>query len=163
MRYRQRSPAPAKRDAMTRLGSVVPRGLVRSDKIWVGYRDMYSRAKVPAEKIGGQTPSRRCRATSNEDYAKMEIYFVESDVLTHAKPGSLLCEVAEDAGVNVSLGCGSGQCGMCEMEVKKYSTDDKEDSVGVVVRTCITPVPKCTDYKRLEVSEFVDVIWGYNG
>lgn len=162
VRYRQRCRALTNRDAMTRVG-VFPRGSFRGERTWVLPRATQSQVKVPVGRLGDQTASRRCRATSKDDTALMEIYFVESDILTHAKPGSLLCEVAEDAGVHVSLGCGSGQCGMCEMEVKKYSTHDAEDSVGVVVRTCVTPVPKCTDYKRLEVSEFVDPIWGYNG
>lgn len=91
----------------------------------------------------------------------IRIHFLQSDVVTHAQPGTMLCEVAEEAGVVVSYGCGSGQCGMCEMEIKKYSLDDHDDSpVGIVVRSCVTPVPRNIGYKFWEVSEFVDAIWG---
>ena len=167
MRYSQYSHAPARqqlRDEMTR-GGVFPGGTLRDTSTCVYPLGTQCHVKVPAGRVGGTLPPTWCRATSKDadDTVLMEIYFVESDVLTHAKPGSLFCDVAEDAGVSVSLGCGSGQCGMCEMEVKKISTEDDDDSVGVVVRTCITPVPKCPDYKRLEVLEFVDTIWGYNG
>ena len=102
----------------------------------------------------------------------MQVYFKESDVLAYAKPGEMLAQVAENAGISVSYGCGSGQCGLCEMEVRKYGRrreaagnraregEGVESASGVVVRSCITPIPQTADYKMWEVSEFVDPIWG---
>lgn len=103
----------------------------------------------------GRTP-----CTADDD--RIQIHFLETDVVTRAVPGMMLSEVAEQAGVVVSYGCGSGQCGMCEMEIKKYSSlEEGEDSpVGIVVRSCVTPVPRNVDFKFWEVSEFVDSIWG---
>ena len=50
----------------------------------------------------------------------------------------MLAQVAEDAGVPVNVGCGEGQCGACEMEIKK------EGGAGdaFVVRSCVTTVPR---------------------
>ena len=107
-----------------------------------------------------------------EDDKLMQIYFMETDVIAYAKPGTMLSQVAEDAGVSVSYGCGSGQCGLCEMEVRKYGcrrelvgnmkdgNEATKSASGVVVRSCITPIPHATDFKLWEVSEFVDPVWG---
>ena len=58
--------------------------------------------------------------------------------MTKATPGLMLAQVAEDAGVPISVGCGEGQCGACEVEIKK------EGGAGdaFVVRSCVTPVPR---------------------
>lgn len=94
----------------------------------------------------------------------IQIHFVERDVVMRASPGTLLCEVAEAAGIVVSYGCGNGQCGMCEMEVKKYACEGAAadgDAQGIVVRSCVTPVPRNIDMNTFwEVSELVDSIWG---
>ena len=96
-----------------------------------------------------------------DDDDRIQIHCLETDVVTQATPGTMLSEVAEQAGVVVSYGCGSGQCGMCEMEIKKYSLEKEKDSaLGIVVRSCVTPVPRNVDFKFWEVSEFVDSIWG---
>lgn len=101
------------------------------------------------------------KCTRDDTHEGVKIHFLETDAVIRATPGAMLSEVAEEAGVVVSYGCGSGQCGMCEMEIKKYSLEEGEDSpVGIVVRSCVTPVPRNVDFKFWEVSEFVDSIWG---
>lgn len=66
------------------------------------------------------------------------IRFQPSNVEAVATPGLMLAQVAEDAGVPVSVGCGEGQCGACEVEIRK----DGGSGDGFVVRSCITPVPR---------------------
>jgi uncharacterized 2Fe-2S/4Fe-4S cluster protein (DUF4445 family) len=97
----------------------------------------------------------------------MTVYFVDSDVIAHAAPGTMLYEVAEQNGVEgISIGCGQGSCGICEVEVKKFSRNVEEDETevpGIVVRSCVTPVPR-GDYRRIQVSEMLeDPIWGTDG
>jgi len=97
----------------------------------------------------------------------MTVYFVDSDVLALAAPGTMLYEVAERNGVEgISIGCSQGSCGICEVEVKKFSRDAEEaeeDIPGIVVRSCVTPVPR-GDYRRIQVSEMLeDPIWGTDG
>jgi len=72
--------------------------------------------------------------------------------------------LAQENGVQgITLGCGSGNCGICEVEVKKFSNGDKdEDAQGIVVRSCITPLPS-GGYTYIEVSEMVDSVWGQDG
>ena len=50
----------------------------------------------------------------------------------------MLAQVAEEAGVPISVGCGEGQCGSCEVEIKK----DGGAGDAFVVRSCVTPVPR---------------------
>jgi ferredoxin len=49
----------------------------------------------------------------------------------------MLSQAAEDAGVTVNIGCGEGQCGACEVEIKK----DGGECEAFVVRSCVTPIP----------------------
>eukprot|EP00890_Picochlorum_soloecismus_P002270 jgi/Picsp_1/3043/NSC_01265-R1_ferredoxin [Chlamydomonas reinhardtii] len=97
----------------------------------------------------------------------MAVYFVDADVIAYAAPGTMLYEVAERNGVGgISVGCGQGSCGICEVEVKKFARDVEEDEgqvPGIVVRSCVTPVPR-GDYRRIQVSEMLeDPIWGADG
>jgi len=68
----------------------------------------------------------------------LRIRFQPSNIETVATPGLMLAQVAEDAGVPISSGCGEGQCGACEVEIRKGG--GLED--GFVVRSCVTPVPR---------------------
>lgn len=68
----------------------------------------------------------------------LRIRFQPSNIETVATPGLMLAQVAEDAGVPISVGCGEGQCGACEVEIRKGG--GLED--GFVVRSCVTPVPR---------------------
>ena len=107
------------------------------------------------------------KGTSIVDDDLMTVYFVDSDVIANAAPGTMLYEVAEQNGVEgISIGCGQGSCGICEVEVKKFSRDVGEDETevpGIVVRSCVTPVPR-GDYRRIQVSEMLeDPIWGTDG
>lgn len=88
------------------------------------------------------------------------IKFVSDDVLTMAKPGENLWAVAERCGVSIPLSCGRGDCGSCEMEVKKWNLDGSQAGTSVV-RTCIAAVPP--GYDRLEIDAMEDAIWGADG
>ena len=68
----------------------------------------------------------------------LRITFLPGQIVTKATPGLMLAQVAEDAGVPISVGCGEGQCGACEVEIKKEG--DAGDAF--VVRSCVTPVPR---------------------
>lgn len=72
---------------------------------------------------------------------------------------SLRVQVAERAGVALPMGCYSGNCGVCEVELNKVSPDGSTSSL--VVRSCITVLPR--GYPRLEVDELVDSVWGLDG
>lgn len=114
---------------------------------------------------GGTAAEEEGTLISKDDL--MTVYFVDSDVIAHAAPGTMLYEVAEQNGVEgISIGCGQGSCGICEVEVKKFSRNVEEDETevpGIVVRSCVTPVPR-GDYRRIQVSEMLeDPIWGTDG
>lgn len=71
-------------------------------------------------------------------------------------------QAAVQAGVDtITLGCCAGNCGMCEVEVRKYEAGADGDAVAVVVRSCITGVPP--GYERVEVEELLDDAWGLDG
>ncbi|KAL4854814.1 hypothetical protein ACK3TF_004511 [Chlorella vulgaris] len=83
------------------------------------------------------------------------------EVTVDALPGQNLWEVAKEAGADITLGCSQGSCGICEVEVHKYSSGSAQPSVGVV-RACIAGVPP--GYSRLEVRDVPDDdIWGVDG
>ena len=105
------------------------------------------------------------------------VYFVDSDVMIEAPAGANIYQVAQDAGVeSIQLGCGLGNCGICEVEVKKIPRkrgtaeeeigEEEEETTGIMVRSCVTPLPPATDdaYSRIEISELgIDAIWGQDG
>ncbi len=63
-------------------------------------------------------------------------------------------------GVSIPLSCGRGDCGTCEMEVRKWDLAGDQGGTAVV-RTCIAAVPP--GYTRLEVDAMEDAIWGADG
>ncbi|PRW20476.1 (2Fe-2S)-binding [Chlorella sorokiniana] len=84
-----------------------------------------------------------------------------SEVTVDAQPGQNIWEVAKDAGVDITLGCSQGSCGVCEVEVWKYSSGDSSGSNGVA-RACIAGIPP--GYQRLEIREMaVDDFWSVDG
>lgn len=68
--------------------------------------------------------------------------------------------MAERAGADVELGCNTGNCGVCEVELTKFD-DVRGDSSSIVVRSCITVLPR--GYSRIEIDSMGDSIWGLDG
>jgi hypothetical protein len=90
------------------------------------------------------------------------------DVLVAARPGENIADVAAAAGVDfITLGCASGACGICEVEVTKREAggaaggDGDGGAAAIVVRACVAALPP--GYARVEVREIVDAIWGVDG
>lgn len=91
-------------------------------------------------------------------------------VTVAAKSGDPLAEVASRAGVEgISYGCHAGSCGICEVELRRFSgrregeggADEHDEGTKVVVRACVAVVP--ADCARLEVDLMDDGIWGVDG
>lgn len=59
------------------------------------------------------------------------IKFASDDVSTMAKSGENLWAVAQRCGVSIPLSCGRGDCGSCEMEVKKWKFDGSQAGTAV--------------------------------
>ena len=117
-------------------GQTGPTGLARP----TGRRVTRARGHVAVLALDGeQSIGGGQRAGKGQSAAgSLRITFFPSQTVTEATPGLMLAQVAEDAGVPVNVGCGEGQCGACEMEIKK------EGGAGdaFVVRSCVTPVPR---------------------
>ena len=70
--------------------------------------------------------------------------------------------MAVAAGVDLTVGCCTGSCGICEVEVRKLQAGEaRADAAPAVVRTCIAGVPP--GYARLEIDMLDDQIWGVDG
>ncbi len=78
----------------------------------------------------------------------VSVRFLPDNVITQAKAGEPLLDVAARAGVCISTGCLMGSCHACEVEMA--GTDD-------VVLACLTAVPQDTDY--LEIDLVSDPTW----
>ena len=91
----------------------------------------------------------------------VSVHFTCADVVVTAPPGTNIYELAQQSGLDtITVGCCSGNCGICEVEVRKYS-EGSEDTTPVVVRSCITPLPP--GYPRVEICEMLDDVWGVDG
>lgn len=103
------------------------------------------------------------KAAGAADRAAVPVTFLVGgdDITVQAQPGQNIWELANEAGAYITLGCSQGSCGVCEVEVWKYSSGSSTPSTGVV-RACIAGVPP--GYERLEVREVPeDDIWGVDG
>ena len=111
--------------------------------------------------------------TSTTDTAVL-VSFAPSfgDVSIYAQPGEILCDIAERCGVYIPVGCCTGNCGVCEVEIRKYldtsssvdgSSHPSSQGASIVVKSCITPIPSRKVATRIEVEELTDVIWGLDG
>ncbi len=91
------------------------------------------------------------------------VVYIRNAVLYCLCVGSL--QAAQKAGVDVQLGCNLGNCGVCELELEKFSEDGSTGTLkssGVqVIRSCIARIPP--GYVRLELNEMADQIWGVDG
>ncbi|KIY93881.1 ferredoxin [Monoraphidium neglectum] len=102
----------------------------------------------------------------------MVVYFTAEDVVTEAMPGDVIMEVAGRCGITIPGGCYSGNCGICEVEVRKFADGQDGGSSGsgsssgggggAVVRSCIARLPP--GYARVEIDALQDdQIWGLDG
>jgi ferredoxin len=84
---------------------------------------------------------------------------------TTVAPGTPLLDAADAAaaplGLDVPVGCCTGSCGICEVEVGRRGATDgvSPDGATAVVRACVTAVP--AGYASVDLS-FVpdDAAWG---
>jgi len=81
-------------------------------------------------------------------FVTVNVRFLPDDVVTSAKVGEPLLEVAARAGVHISTGCLMGTCYACEVEMT-----GAEESV----LACLTAVPKGLDH--IEINLMVDPTW----
>ena len=78
----------------------------------------------------------------------VSVRFLPDDVVTRAKPGEPLLEVATRAGVHISTGCLMGSCHACEVEI----TGQEE-----AILACLTAIPKGPN--QIEVNLMSDPTW----
>lgn len=128
------------------------------DRIWYSQSSSASLRNCHISSITNR--NLRCNAADS-----VSVLFASPwDVTTEARPGELLYDVAHRAGVDITLGCCTGNCGVCEVEVKKFDCTDgvsAEDGAPIVVRSCVTPVPSL--YRRIQIEQLSDAIWGLDG
>jgi len=91
---------------------------------------------IGSNKFKQQSQGKLLAGPGTADTSELRITFVPDNVDAQGKPGAMLSQVAEDAGVFLSVGCREGQCGACEVEIRKG-----KDHEGMVVRSCVTPIP----------------------
>jgi hypothetical protein len=102
------------------------------------------------------------------DTDTIQVHFQSANITVAAKAGDNIYDLAEKNGIDtITVGCCSGNCGVCEVEVRKYSglgesggTTDN-DAASIVVRSCVTPLPP--GYGRIEINELIDDVWGLDG
>ncbi|GAX81481.1 hypothetical protein CEUSTIGMA_g8910.t1 [Chlamydomonas eustigma] len=85
----------------------------------------------------------------------VHLVFADSQNSTSAYPGEEMLEVALRSEETLRLGCCSGHCGVCEVEMTCYHGSSKEVSV---IRTCIAKVP--SGFTRIEIADMDDEVWG---
>ncbi|KAH7615926.1 hypothetical protein NADE_000763 [Nannochloris sp. 'desiccata'] len=98
--------------------------------------------------------------------ATIQVHFQSANVTVAAKAGDNIYDLAEKNGIDtITVGCCSGNCGVCEVEVRKYhegeSAETTDDAAAIVIRSCVTPLPP--GYARIEINELIDDIWGLDG
>ncbi|GBF91515.1 hypothetical protein Rsub_04255 [Raphidocelis subcapitata] len=95
----------------------------------------------------------------------LAVYFKAEDVLTQAAPGDVIMEVAERCGITIPGGCYSGNCGICEVEVRKFAAGAAAGAPrppAAVVRACVARLPP--GYERVEIEALPDdQLWGLDG
>lgn len=96
----------------------------------------------------------------------------EAAVVEDAAVGEPLADVARRAGVeSIQYGCHTGNCGVCEVELRRYEGAEGEGDSGgdeapppaaVVVRACVAVVP--AGASRVEIDLLDDGgAWGLDG
>ncbi|KAL6748609.1 hypothetical protein V8C86DRAFT_2873506 [Haematococcus lacustris] len=96
-----------------------------------------------AQRLGARTPSSqaRCQPTKAAPQPSspspivgtrpaptpLVVHFTVEDKRVAALSGEHLIDVASRAGVDISLGCNQGNCGICEVELQKFA---RKDSAG---------------------------------
>ncbi|KAL4424714.1 hypothetical protein ABPG77_000057 [Micractinium sp. CCAP 211/92] len=125
-------------------------------------RAAHSGHRCPQASAEPQQAAPAAQAAAADRAAVPVTFLVGGDEITvQAQPGQNIWELSNEAGAYITLGCSQGSCGVCEVEVWKYSSGSSTASTGVV-RACIAGVPP--GYERLEVREVPeDDIWGVDG
>jgi ferredoxin len=105
-------------------------------------------------------------ASTLDETATIQVHFQSANVTVAAKAGDNIYDLAEKNGIDtITVGCCSGNCGVCEVEVRKYSEGESaeatDDSAAIVIRSCVTPLPP--GYARIEINELIDDVWGLDG
>jgi ferredoxin len=141
------------------------------------YHKQSNSLKTP--QLQRQTPSLKSRqlihthaSKISDAAATIQVHFQSADVTVTARPGDNIYDLAEKNGIDtITVGCCSGNCGVCEVEVRKYndreqspasaSSGDDNAATAIVIRSCITPLPP--GYTRVEINELIDDVWGLDG
>lgn len=135
----------------------------------MGYVSYPGRRVLPRRIPQHSPPNTHARegADEIEQDAPVLVHFKGANVSVHSKPGQNIYELASENGIDtITLGCCSGNCGICEVEVLKLNDESFSDVGGdapipIVVRSCVTPIPP--GYKVIEINELVDDVWGLDG
>ena len=81
---------------------------------------------------------KRCLFTAAAAPDTIVVHFQSANITVNGKPGDNIFDLAERNGVEtITAGCCSGNCGICEVEVRKYEDDDadaSDDAAVAVVR-----------------------------
>jgi uncharacterized spore protein YtfJ len=103
----------------------------------------------------------------------VQVVFNREAAVVDAAPGEPLADVALRAGVSsIQYGCHTGNCGVCEVELRRYAAEVAGKGSGggggvssepttVVVRTCVAVVPAGAE--RVEIDLMDDGVWGLDG
>ncbi|KXZ46476.1 hypothetical protein GPECTOR_43g912 [Gonium pectorale] len=101
------------------------------------------------------------------------VYFRQEGTSTVARPGEDFLEVASRCRADIPTGCLHGSCGVCEVELFKYSREEGQEGEGreggwretgspAVLRACVAKVPR--GWGRVEVGMMsIDQVWGQDG
>jgi ferredoxin len=133
----------------------------------MGYVSCPRRTALPRRIPQQSTRNTHARDGANENGHTQDVqvlvHFKSANVSVLSKPGQNIYELASENGIDtITLGCCSGNCGICEVEVLKLNGESNSDAaIPIVVRSCITPIPP--GYKVIEINELVDDVWGLDG
>mmetsp|Transcript_19882 Transcript_19882/g.48850 ORF Transcript_19882/g.48850 Transcript_19882/m.48850 type:complete len:126 (+) Transcript_19882:118-495(+) len=77
----------------------------------------------------------------------VKLVFLPQNIEVDAEPGECIANVAQRVGVDITISCGIGDCGTCEVAMVE------EDGGGAFfIKTCVAKVPSHKDRLVLDVS-----------
>mmetsp|Transcript_3701 Transcript_3701/g.7086 ORF Transcript_3701/g.7086 Transcript_3701/m.7086 type:complete len:143 (-) Transcript_3701:1182-1610(-) len=99
---------------------------------------------------------RRPTSMSTTERGTVRVTFWPEGASVEAKPGEIVADIARRAGVEVTISCGVGDCGTCEMELI-----DRTDTSGCkfYVKTCVTKVSERTKHMELGTVGYDYPVW----
>ncbi|WP_267383525.1 2Fe-2S iron-sulfur cluster-binding protein [Cyanobacterium sp. uoEpiScrs1] len=77
----------------------------------------------------------------------VKVRFIPNEIIVEAKPGELILDVAQRAGVFIPTGCLMGSCHACEVELEN----------GSPVCSCVNVIPAGSDHLKIYI--YSDPIW----